>query len=199
MTPFFGCRRIFIRMQQRVIVNKGKRFLVNVATEDGVGAGFATGQLVVKSIDDLNWYVVTTSGNAGSVVIEVSQSALPFTQSGSAYRQYDNSVQSSSAVTFFEQNFPYQLVAGSDAKTYKVYADGSAPTATLEVSQSAFWNYSYITNSFGAVIDVSKPHLLLQNITDGNYYRVYVLNTAGTITLEVDQTVVSGSWVHPIY
>ena len=65
--------------QQRTVINKGKRLLVNCPSiDDGVGAGFATGQLVMKSMTDGKWYVVTASGSAGNVQLFVSQSALPF-------------------------------------------------------------------------------------------------------------------------
>ena len=54
---------IFMGMQQRIVVNNGKRYLVNVATDDeGVGAGFAVGQLVLKSNTDKRSGMVIASG-----------------------------------------------------------------------------------------------------------------------------------------
>jgi hypothetical protein len=160
-------------MQQRVIVNKGKRFLVNVATEEsGVGAGFAEGQLVLKSITDKFWYVITDSGSVSNVAPFVSQSQLSY---------YGTS-------SFYDINYPYQLLQANNNNKYAVYLSGTAPAATLVVSQSAY------TGSAEA-----KPYLLLQNITDRNYYRSYLSASGTTITLVTSQTVVSQSWVHPIF
>ncbi len=186
-------------MQRRTIISNGKRLLVNVADGgDGVGAGFATGQLVMKSYTDQRWYVLTASGSAGNVALFVSQSRLPFVPTGSAYYQYDNHVVSQSAATYYEQNSPYQLLACNDGLAYKVYLTGTAPTATFTISQSAS-GPAFITSSYGATIDIAKPKLLLQNISDFNYYYATLVNNAGTITLVVNQSMVSQSWVRPIY
>lgn len=169
-------------MQRRVIITNGVRQLVNVAGwEDGIGAGFATGQLVMKSFTDLKWYIVTTSGSSPSAAIYISQSALPFATS-----------------SFYDQNYPYQLVACNDGLAYKVYLTGTAPTVTLTISQSAS-GPAYITSSTGARIDIAKPNLLLQSISDFNYYQVTLNNSASVITAAVNQTMISQSWVKPIY
>jgi len=177
--------RIFINMQQRTVVSNGKRYLVNVATDDGIGAGFAVGQLVLKSATDGKWYVATASGSAGSVVAFVSQSALAFPTG-------------SDGTSYYNQNYPYQLIASTDGNAYAVYLTGTAPAATFVVSQSAYGK-AYITSSNGAIIDMSKPYLLLQNISNGDYYRASLSTNAGTTTLVVSQNAISQSWVHPIY
>lgn len=185
-------------MDQRVVVNKGKRYLVNVATnDDGIGAGFAVGQLVMKSYTDNLWYMLTASGSAGAVAVYVSQSALPY-QSGSSWKQFDFTASAVPAASYYEQNYPYQILAADDGLAYQVFITGTAPTVTLSVSQSALYTAS-VTLYNNAVIDRAKPYLLLQNITNGDYYRAYLWDNAGTITLSVDQTVVSQSWVKPIY
>jgi hypothetical protein len=184
-------------MQQRTIVSNGKRLLVNVPTDDGVGAGFAVGQLVMKSADDLMWYIVTASGSAGAVDAYVSQSALPFTN-GPVWTQNEYTASYAGSMNFFEQNFPYQLVASNDGNAYAVYLEGTAPTVTLTVSQSAY-GPAYITTSLNAVIDIAKPNLLLQNITDGNYYVASLVTSAGVTSMVVSQNMISQSWVHPIY
>jgi hypothetical protein len=185
-------------MQQRTIISNGRRFLVNVATnDDGVGAGFAVGQLVMKSVDDNLWYMVTASGSAGIVDVFVSQSALPF-NSGSVYSQGEATASIVGQQSFFEQNWPYQLVASSDGNAYAVYLTGTPPTVAVEISQSAY-GPAYITSSQGAVIDIAKPYLLLQNISNGDYYRVS-LTTSGPLTsIDVSQNAISQSWVHPVY
>ena len=172
-------------MQQRTVITNGKRYLVNVATEDGVGAGFAVGQLVLKSASDGKWYVATASGSAGSVVAFVSQSSLAFPTG-------------SDGTSYYNQNFPYQLVASTDGNAYAVYLTGTTPTVTFAVSQSAYGK-AFITTSYNAVIDIAKPYLLLQNITNGDYYRASLSSSAGTTTLIVNQNAISQSWVRPIY
>lgn len=160
-------------MQKRIIINNGKKYLVNVATDTGgVGAGFSVGQLVVKSITDRYWYVVVASGSTNQVSASVSQSQLTY---------YGTS-------SFYDINYPYQLLTANNGNKYALYLSGSAPSATLIVSQSAF------TGSADG-----KPYLLLQNITDKNYYRAYLSSSVATVTLKVDQTMISQSWVRPIY
>lgn len=162
-------------MQQITRIHNGKRFLVNVATDDGVGAGFAVGQLVVKSYTDKFWYVVTASGSNGAVVPFVSQSRL--TSFGTS--------------SYYDQNYPYQLlnaVSQSQSRSYAVFLTGTQPTATLTVSQSAYTGSAQ-----------PKPYLLLQNITNGQYYRAFLTYTGNTVSLAVNQTLISSSWVHPIF
>lgn len=159
-------------MQQRVVVNNGKRYIVNtVGWEDGVGAGFPLGALVMKSITDKFWYIIYASGSANDVSASVSQSALSFPTE-----------------SYFDQNYPYQLLGFDATSSYVVYLSGSAPNTALVVSQSRFTGSSE-----------PKPSLLLQNITDGNYYTAYLSASAGAIGLFVNQTMVSASWVNPIY
>lgn len=184
-------------MQQRTVVSNGKRYLVNVATDDGVGAGFAVGQLVLKSATDGKWYVATASGSAGSVVTFVSQSALGFT-SGPSYSQGNNTASYVMSPSFFEQNFPYQLVASTDGNAYAIYLTGTAPAVTFVVSQSAY-GPAYITSSTKAIIDLAKPYLLLQNISNGDYYKASLSTNLGVTTLSVSQAAISQSYVHPIY
>lgn len=159
-------------MQKRTVLSGGKTYIVNVASDDGVGAGFAVGQLVLKSTTDLFWYVITASGSNSNVTSSVSQSRLTY---------YGTS-------SFYDINYPYQLLSATNGKKYAVFLTGTAPTATLTISQSAY------TGSADA-----KPYLLLQNITDGNYYRAYLSASGATVTLAVNQTIISSSWVHPIY
>lgn len=187
-------------MQQRTIISNGKRMLVNVATYDdgAVGAGFAVGQLVLKSVTDNRWYMVTTSGSTGTVSLQVSQSALPFTPTGSVWHQGEATASFQVATTFFEQNFPYQIVASNDGNAYAVYLTGNTPNVAVTVSQSA-WGRAFITNSFGAVIPLAKPALLLQNTTTGDYFYANLSTNLGTTTIAVNQSMVSQSWVHPIY
>lgn len=185
-------------MQQRTVISNGKRLLVNVATnDDGIGAGFSVGQLVMKSATNGNWYVVTTSGSAPASLY-VSQSALPFTATGPAWTQGEATASYTMTTTFFEQNYPYQLVASSDGNAYAVYLTGNEPNVVVTVSQSA-WGKAFITSSDNAVIALAKPYLLLQNMTDGNYYTAQLATSLGTTTISVVQTCISQSWIHPIY
>lgn len=160
-------------MQQRIIISKKGKFLVNVASmDDGIGAGFSVGQLLLKSISDSYWYMISTSGSAGAVTTYVSQSELVGLGTSSHY----------------DINYPYQLVGCDNGNTYAVYLTGTAPSATIVVSQSAYTGSSD-----------PKPYLLLQNITDFNYYQAYLTTSASVIILDVNQTPISQSWVKPIY
>lgn len=159
-------------MQRRIVINKGRKYQVNVATDDGIGAGFALGQLVVKSISDSYWYVVVASGSYNNVTASISQSRI----------------ESFGTSSYYDINYPYQLLRATNGNTYALYLSGSAPSSTLIISQSAYTGSAE-----------PKPHLLLQNMTDGNYYRAYLSASGATISLSVNQTVVSASWVHPIY
>jgi hypothetical protein len=185
-------------MIQRHIKSKGKTYLVNCASEEsGVGAGFSVGMLVMKSNTDGNWYVTTASGSAGSVVAYVSQSALGFT-SGPSYSQNNYTASYTLSPSFFEQNFPYQIIASDDGNAYAVYLTGTPPTVTFVVSQSIY-SKAYITTSYNAIIDISKPNLLLQNISNGDYYRASLSTSGGVTTMAVNQNAISQSWVRPIY
>lgn len=171
-------------MQQRTVISNGKRFIVNCADYDeGVGAGFAVGQLTLKSYTDLYWYVLNASGSVGSVVMKVNTGSL--TSFGTS--------------SYYDLNFPYQLLGSNDGNVYQIYLVGSGSGATLTVSQSMYQSGSFITSSTGAVIDIGKPYLFLQNETDGNYYRAYLSSSGGTTSLVVNQTIISQSWIHPIY
>ncbi len=190
-------------MQQRTIINKGKKYLVNVAAEDeGVGAGFPIGQLTLKSLSDKFWYLVTASGSAGNVKVFVSQSALAI-PTASIYTNespYDTGViHQVVGACFYDQNFPYQLLRSSDNNTYQVFLTGSAPNAGVVISQSMYCTGSYITNSLHAIIDTAKPNLLLFNITDGNYYVASLVTSASVTTMSVSQTVISASWIDQIF
>ena len=144
-------------MQTLTITNGGKRYRVNVPTEDGVGPGFPIGSLVMKSPDNNSWFIITSSGSMASATasVYVSQSALSF-------------ITGSDGTNYYDQNFPYQLLAAPDGYAYAVSLTGSIPNITAIVSQVA-WGKSYITNSQNAIIDTAKPSLSLQSISDGSY------------------------------
>lgn len=160
-------------MQRRIVVSKGKSYLVNAASnDDGVGAGFAVGQLTLKSISDDYWYIITASGSYNNVIAFVSQSQL--TSFGTS--------------SYYDINYPYQLLSSTNGNTYAVYLSGSVPSASLVISQSVYTGSAY-----------PKPYLLLQNKTDMNYYSAYLSSSVTTTSLIINQTMVSQSWVNPIY
>jgi hypothetical protein len=175
-------------MQQIYRKSKGKTYLVNVATsDDGIGAGFAMGQLVMKSVTDNYWYVTTASGSAPSPTIYVSESKLTYFSASFTSSTYPYSPNS-----FFDQNYPYQLVQANNGLNYAIYLSGSAPSASVVVSQSAWTGSSQ-----------GKPYLILQSISDSNYY-IFGLSASlsasvPVITLVPQPQMVSQSWVHPIY
>lgn len=161
-------------MLKRVIIRNGKKYIVNVPSysdggwDGGIGSGFAVGQLIMRSATDNQWYIVTSSGSVGSVTTFVNQTPLPF-------------ITGSDGTSYFDQNFPYQLLASNDGNAYQVFLTGTAPT-TFTVSQSAY-GPAFITSSYGTSFDIAKPGLYLQNITDGNFYTFYLSSSGGTTTL----------------
>ena len=172
-------------MQQMTVVNNGRRYLVNVATDDGIGSGFAVGQLVMKSLTDNQWYIVNSSGSAGSVSASINQTPLPF-------------ITGSDGTSYYDQNLPYQTVTSTDGNSYAVYLTGTAPNVAFTVSQSAYGK-AYVTTSLGAVFYIAKPFLMLQNVSNGDYYYIG-LNTSGSaVSMSVNQNAISQSLVHPIY
>lgn len=138
-------------MQQRIIVNNGKKYLVNVPSwEDDVAAMGNVGTLWMQSTDN-NWYTVNLSGSAGSLSLYVNQTSNGY-------------------VSPMGQEYGYQLVACDDGLTYQVYLHGISPAVVFTVSQVPYAGTSQ-----------PKPYLYLQSITDGNYYTVGLTNIGGVI------------------
>ena len=175
---------------QQIIKKSGKKtFIINVATADdgAVGAGFALGQLVLKSPQDGYWYMVYGSGSSPSPTIFVSQSQLTYFSAS-----FTSSTYPYSPLSYFDQNWPFQLLQANNGLNYAVFLTGSAPSASIFVSQSAFTGSSQ-----------GKPYLLMQSITDSNYY-IFGLSASFSASVPVVALVpqvnmVSASWVHPIY
>lgn len=92
---------------------------------------------------------------------------------------------SQSRLPYTDNSLGYQLVSGDDGRSYFVYLSGNLPTVTFNVSQSAY------TGSAS-----SKPNLLIQSSTDSNFYKVYLHNSAGTITAVVDPLYISSSYIY---
>lgn len=89
----------------------------------------------------------------------------------------------SQSVGMNSNDFPFQIVQADDGNNYQVSITGGS--VVISQTQSAY-------NS-------SKPFLFLQSNTDGAYYYVSAKNTAGTISLVInDNTRMDGSLVHPL-
>lgn len=79
------------------------------------------------------------------------------------------------------QDFGYQLVQANDGDVYQVYISGSGASANLYVSQTS-WP---IQSNY-------KPYLILQSITDGNYYVVSLsTTTSGSVDYTADTTFIT--------
>ena len=141
----------------------------------GIGAGFPVGQLVLKDVSDNRWYVSQVSGSIGSASIYVSS---PLTLFGTS--------------SYYDNNFPFQLVAGPGNNVYAVYLSAS----TVVVSQSIYSTTASITDVYGAVHDLCKPSLLFQNISTGDYHNASLATSASVIVLQINQTAISASWIH---
>lgn len=129
-------------MQQRIIINKGKKYRVNVVgNDDGVGSATQPGTLWMKSTDGL-WYAVTLSGSSASAALVVNQTPLNWVSPGG-------------------QDFGYQLVYNyADGKAYQVFLSGSAGGVAVSASLTPWSNPTDY-----------KPYLFLKS-TDGYFYRV---------------------------
>lgn len=144
-------------MQQRVIVNKGKRFIVNCPSSEDVGPACEPGTLWMQSTD-LKWYAVNLTGTSASndLAFYINQTPLNWESVGG-------------------QDFGYQLLACVDNTcSYQVYLSGSAGDVTCSIAQTPWahdqWN--------------AKPYLLLTSLTDGYFYPVYA--RSGSIYLFPD-------------
>lgn len=155
-------------MQRKIVVNKGKKYIVNViGWDDGVGPGAPVGTLWMQSTDG-NWYSINASGSTGTgdLSVLVNQTSIGWQPPGPDYG--------------------YQLIACDDGHTYAVYLTGTSPLVTFTVSQSAYTGSSD-----------PKPYFYFYSITDGNYYVVGLHNTSGSIQTTTNQGGPSTSSIVP--
>jgi hypothetical protein len=131
-------------MQKRIVINKGKTYLVNAPSTEDVGSLAPMGTLWMQSITDNNWYSINLTGTSASndLAIYVNQTPLEWESPG--------------------QDFGYQLLYCYDNNTvYQTYLSGSAGNVTMSISQTPWSsNFDY------------KPYLLLQSLTDSYFYTV---------------------------
>jgi hypothetical protein len=157
-------------MQKRIVINKGKKYIVNApGGDDGIGAGCPSGIAWLQ--DDLDaWQSVQLTGLSGSLVTPLAFSITPI---------------STNSVGMNANDFGFQIIMANDNLNYEVSVDSAGPTLVIDQTPSDYAS--------------SKPFLFLQSITDGAYYYVSALNTAGTITLVInDNTRIAGSLVSPL-
>jgi hypothetical protein len=122
---------------------------------DDVGPAAPAGTLWMQSTGDSLWYAVNLSGTSGSnnLAISVNQTPLTWVSPGG-------------------QDFPYQLLQCTDGNVYQVYLSGTAGSVAFNVNP---------TPAPPNPLDY-KPYLLMQSLTDGNFYTVSL--TAGpTVTI----------------
>jgi hypothetical protein len=147
-------------MQKRIIINGGKKYVVNVCDFDGVGSLCPAGTLWMQSSDS-NWYFVNLTGTSGSnnLAVYVNQTPLDWQSPG--------------------QDFPYQLLYNiSNGNVYQVYLSGTAGSVTILVNSTpAPSNMDY------------KPYLYLQSITDGSFHIVSLSGVPPVLTIEDNGTV----------
>src|SRR6266404_4189095 len=150
-------------MNKRVIIRNGKKYIVTVPSySSGDESGVGAG-----GPTGILW-MTSTDGKWYSVAVTGSAGSVSIKVNQTALTYSDNSL-------------GYQIVACDDGKSYAVFLTGVPNSVTFTVSQSAaFTGTSY-----------SKPDLLFQNGTDGNYYMVTLHNNAGTIQTVVNQTPIS--------
>jgi hypothetical protein len=155
-------------MIKRIIINKGKKYIVNCVggvDEQGIGAGCPSG-VAWLSDNTGSWFSVQLTGTSGS--LSLSTTAIPAT---------------SQSVGMNANDFPFQIVQANDGLNYQV----SIVAGSVVISQTP------------SAYNSSKPYLFLQSKTDSAYYYVSAKNTAGTITLVInDNTRMDGSLVQPL-
>ena len=155
---------------QRTVINKGKKYRVNVADFDGVGPSSDFGTLWMQSTD-LNWYAVNVSGSGLPATIYINQTPLTWQSIGG-------------------QDFGYQLLYCADnGNVYKTYLSGSAGNVTMSISQTpAPSNLDY------------KPYLLLKSITDGFSYPVYAKSGSIYLFTDTNHPIFmnGGNTYHPL-
>ena len=131
-------------MQRRIVVNNGKKYLVNAPFSEEVGSLAPMGTLWMQSITDNKWYSVNLTGTSASndLALYVNQTPLTWESPG--------------------QDFGYQLLyCYENGNVYQTYLSGSAGNVTMSISQTPWSsNFDY------------KPYLLLQSLTDNYFYTV---------------------------
>jgi hypothetical protein len=141
----------------------------------GVGSGFGAGSINLKDYADSRWYSIQVSGSVGSASIYTSS---PLTYFGTS--------------SYYDINFPYQLLGAPNGNVYQLYLSASI----LVISQSIYSTTASITDVYGAVHDLCKPSLLFQNISTGDYHNASLATSASVIVLQINQTAISASWIH---
>ena len=136
------------------------------------------GSINLKDVGDNQWYSVQVSGSSPNAIPFVNPTPLSFGTS-----------------SYYDQNYPYQLLAGSDGNVYKLELSAS----TLVVSQSIYSTPAFVIDVRGAVIYTCKPSLLFQSITDGDFYGASIELSGSEMALVVSQTVISQSLIKSIY
>jgi len=137
-------------MKQRVVVNKGRKFIVNVpgGTDDGVGPGCPVGVAWLQD-ETGAWYSVQLTGLSGSLSYLIT--AIPA---------------ESQSVGMNSNDYGFQLLQANDGLPYQVYIDSAGPTLVVSQSVAPF-------------SDTGKPYLFLQSVTDGAYYYVGATSGSG--------------------
>jgi len=145
-------------MNKRIIINKGKKYIVNApGYNDDVGPAAPSGVLWMKNITDGLWYEVMLSGTSGSLIQSASFNV------------------NQTPLNFYSNELGYQLLyCYQNDEVYQVYLSGSTNNATMSISQTPW-----------PVSDDYKPYLWMKSTTDGYYYPVYA--SSGSIYLFVDQ------------
>lgn len=112
---------IYIRMQKRIIINKGKRYIVNVVGGDeGIGAGCPSGTVWLQ--DEFGaWYSVQLTGLSGSLSFSIT--AIPAI---------------SQSVGMNSNDYGFQIVQADDTYNYQTSITSSGPTVIISQTASGF-------------------------------------------------------------
>lgn len=154
-------------MIKKVVIKNGKKYIVNAPSYGDVGGtdyGVGSG----GPIGTL-WMKSITDNNWYAVNVSgpAASSAISVNQT---------------ALTYQSNGSGNELMLCDDGASYIAYLTGVPNAVTFTVTQTPFSGSAS-----------PKPDLLLQSVTNGNFYMVTLKNTAGTIAPLVNQSAISAS------
>lgn len=154
---------------KRIIIRNGKKYIVNTPDWDNNPVGWEDGIGSGGQVGTL--WMISTDGNWYPVNTTLSQGTQHISVNQTSIGYQDNST-------------GVQLLLCDDGNSYLTYLSGSPNNVVFQVNQTPFTGSAY-----------PKPDLLLQSVTNGNYYMVTLINNSGTIQPSVNQNYISSSWI----
>jgi hypothetical protein len=155
-------------MQKKIVVNKGKKYIVNVVGGDeGIGAGCPSGTAWLQ--DQLGaWYSVQLTGLSGSLSFSIT--AIPA---------------ANQSVGMNSNDFGFQIVQADDTYNYQVSIDSTGPSVVITQIPSGYESSKPFL-FLQSVTDSAYYYVTAQNIA-----------TVITLVIN-DNSRIAGSLVQPL-